>query len=357
VAFTTPFLVGGRVRPAPRGRMELIVANASGGPGVYITSWDGVQSLCSPTLHDRRLSRRLDSMPGVSPASLRRIALDAAEEGLAGRSAAVAAQASRAQAEQDRLALNVELLLEVIRSVEQRDRGWTPPDLAAHGVLERRARAALEVLAPHVGRPAEQLFRIVEAIAAAFAEIGTGFGAGARVRGARLPALIAEVEALPKEMGEWPFARGDDGVLDTVLVQQMSELTSALARATLDHARGLLGDMPKLIRRWLTEKDEVEKLVARPDWLLDGWERICLLWRVAEDTLGRPLALREVMNLLPMLPCEASDWAGIAIEAQVEALVRRRRRTPAEDWRTGITQADLVARNERLRALAPGGPG
>ena len=357
VAFTTPFLVSARVRPAPRGRMELVVANASGGPGVYITSWDGVQSLCCPTLHDRRLSRKLETLAVASPAALRRIALDVAAEGLAGRPAAAAAAAARTQAEQERLTLNIALLVEVIRTVEQRERGWSPPDLAAPAALERRALAALAVLAPHVGRPAEQLFGIIETIAACFAELGIGFGCGPAATGARLRALIAEVEALPRAMGEWPFARGEDGVLDTVLVHQMSELTAALARATLEQACGLLADIPKLIRRWLAEREAVEGLAARPEWLLDGWERICLLWHVAEDTLGRPLALREVMNLLPMPPGEASGWTGIGIEARVEALVRRRRLAIGEDWRTGVTQADLIARNERLRALSPTGPG
>jgi len=27
-----------------------------------------------------------------------------------------------------------------------------------------------------------------------------------------------------------------------------------------------------------------------------------------------------------------------------------------EDWRTGVTVVDLIARNEKLRALSPAGP-
>jgi hypothetical protein len=352
VPFTTPYLVGARVRPAPRGGVELIVANASGGPGVYITPWEGVQSLCSPTLHDRRLNAKFRFLSGITPGGLRRAALDVAAEGLAGRPAAVAAKAARAQDDQERTALNVELLLDVIRAVEQRGRGWSPPDLSDGDMLGRRARTALAVLAPRFGCPAEELFQVVEQIAETFSPIGVERQASP----ARLPRLIADVDALPQAMGDWPYARGEDGTLDTVLVQQTAELAVALSRAALEQARGLLDDMPRMMRRWLADADEVKRLAARPEWLLDGWERICLLWQVADASFGRPLALREVVNLLPMTPREASVWTQINIGGQVDALVRRRKLTPREDWRTGVTQTDLIARNERLRALSPGGP-
>ncbi len=353
IPFTTPFLVGARLRPAARGGQELVVANASGGPGVYITSWEGVQSLCCPTLHDRRLSRKFDALSVPGPEPLRRIALDVAEEGLAGRAAATAAAAARAQDARALLAMNLELLLAVIRAVEPREPGGSPPEATEDEAVTRRARAALEVIAPHIGRAPEQLFQAVGEIAASFARIGAGPDADS----APLPALIARVAALPGEIGEWPFARGQDGMLDTALVQEMCALATALARLALEQARALLGDMPKLLRRWCVERAQIERLAERPDWLLDGWERICLVWSVAEDTLGRPLALREVTHLLPMLPREASDWAGLDIDARTDALTRRRRMPMAEDWRTGITHADLIARNERLRALAPAGPG
>ncbi len=350
--FTTPYLIGARLRPTARDGMELIVANASGGPGVYITSWEGVQSLCSPTLHDRRLNAKLRLAADLSPGGLRGVALAVAEEGLAGRPAVAAAKAVRAQDDRDRASLNIELLLEVIRAVEHRDRTWTPPDISDSQAVGRRARAALALLAPRFGRQAEDLFELIGHIAAAFRAVGVE----QQAHGARLPRLIADVAALPGLLGEWPHSRGDDGVLDTTLVQQTVELAVALAQATLDHARSLLDDMPRLIRRWIADKEEVRRLAARPEWVLDGWERICLLWQVADSTFGRPLALREVVNLLPVMPREASDWTRINAGSAMEALLRRRRTTPREDWRTGITQTDLIARNERLRTLAPDGP-
>jgi hypothetical protein len=352
VPFTTPYLLGARLRPAAKGTAELIVANASGGAGVYITSWDGVQSLCSPTVHDRRLNSKFGYMPGINPDAMRRIALDVAVEGLAGRDAGAAAKAIRVQEEEDRATLNVELHLDVIRAVEQRERSWLPPDLADRAALVWRARKALDVLAPHIGKPVETLFEILEDIATTFRFVGLQ----RQQATARWPRLIDDVHALPEEMGEWPYARGEDGSLDTLLVHQTNELAVTLARATLQRARALLDDLPRLIRRWPTEKEDIKLLAARPGWVLDGWERICLLWQVADSTFGRPLALREVTNMLPMMPREASDWAGVDIETRSEGLLRRRKTAQGEDWRTGVTQADLIARNERLRALSPGGP-
>jgi hypothetical protein len=352
VPFTTPYLLGARLRPAARGTAELIVANASGGAGVYITSWDGVQSLCSPSVHDRRLNGKFNSLPGISPNAMRRAALDVAAEGLAGRDAAAAAKGARAQDDGERAKLNVELQLDVIRAVEQRERDWRPPVLADGAAVGWRARQALDVLAPHIGRPVDALFEIIEDIAAVFRDIGVDRPGS----DARWPRLIDEVQALPDEMGEWPYSRGEDGTLDTMQVHQATELAVALARATLGQARALLDDLPRLIRRWAADKEEIRVLAARPGWVLDGWERLCLLWQVSDSTFGRPLALREVVNMLPMMPREAADWTGLDVESRSEALLRRRRTTQGEDWRTGVTQADLIARNERLRALSPGGP-
>ena len=49
--FTTPFLLGGRMRPAERGGAELVLAYPADAEGVYILPWSAMPSLCAPTLH------------------------------------------------------------------------------------------------------------------------------------------------------------------------------------------------------------------------------------------------------------------------------------------------------------------
>jgi hypothetical protein len=55
-------LAGARLRNSERTGIELVLQNPSGGRGVYILRWPGVQALCSPTLHDTVLFRRLTSL-------------------------------------------------------------------------------------------------------------------------------------------------------------------------------------------------------------------------------------------------------------------------------------------------------
>ena len=353
VPFTTPALVGARLRPAERRGLELIVPNPAGGRGVYIVPWDGVQDLCSPTLHDRQLNARLDLLSVVTPGGLRRMACEVAAEGLAGRDAVAPARALLKQTEQDQLFATFELLLAVVRAVEQRDAGWLPPNIAERDALERRAQQALATMAPRVGRPAEDLMGILEELAVVF----TGVGIGRQAAEARLPLMIAQLDALRRQMRLWQRACGEGGSPDAMLVDRTAELTASLARATLQDARGLLADLPRLFRAWANAPDDIVRLCARPEWLLDGWERICLLWQTADDGFGRPATLNEMVALIPTTPREASAWVEMDLEARLGGLRHHRRKVASgEDWRTGVTVVDLIARNEKLRALSPAGP-
>jgi hypothetical protein len=95
----------------------------------------------------------------------------------------------------------------------------------------------------------------------------------------------------------------------------------------------------------------VADLVARPDWLLDGWDQICLIWSYARDDGARRAAMAEIMSIAPVLPREAEAWhTGTEI---VNENLRFRRVVPLnEDWRTGAVAFRLIERNELFRAMA-----
>jgi hypothetical protein len=350
--FTTPHLAGARLRPAERGGLELIVPNFAGGRGVYIVRWDAMEAMFGPTLHDRRLNEKLLAAPVVGPGTIRRMAREVAAEGLAGREAAVAAAAALAGEEQQRLIANLELLLELVRQTEPREPGWRPPEPCEREELERRVRAAVSKLATLLNHSAEAVTTMLEQLAMLFSPIGIG-----RQRAtARLPRAIAELAALRTEMSDWQRACGEAGSADAALIEATADLTLGGARTALERAWALLQDFPAMMQRWAAEPAAMARLVGRTEWLLDGWERICLLWRAADERIGRPATLAEMATLAPAIPREAVTTVETQMELQIEALRHRRRVMPAEDWRTGITVPDLVCRNERLRALAPDGP-
>src|SRR3954447_13592861 len=69
--FTTPALLGARIRPGARGAPELVLANPAGVEGVCILPWAALPDVCTPTLHDRALWGRMAQLPILTPRTIR----------------------------------------------------------------------------------------------------------------------------------------------------------------------------------------------------------------------------------------------------------------------------------------------
>ena len=358
VPFTTPLLAGARVRPGERDRLELIVGNPSGARGVYILPWEGVFAICVPTVHDRLLNARVQGLRGVTPPAIRRLSLDAAQEGLAGRAAAAAAEAARLAEARLRTLTNFELLLMLVRQVS--GAASPPADSATGGAaggaaLEAQARRAVARVAPGLRRTPEAVATMLEELAELFAPLGVGAGAARARVPAHISALLAMRAGIAAALGEQTpggETRGGaaTGNPDADLVMATADLTIACARATTADAMALLLDLPGLLRGWADAPDPIAARVARPDWLLDGWERICLLWQ--DDPAPRDSVFAELADLVPATPREAADWVSLPVESSAGALRHRRKVQRNEDWRTGASVQDLIARNEMLHARA-----
>ena len=345
VPFITPQLNGARARPASRGGLEFTVPNPSGGKGVYIVPWDGIFSLCRPTVHDCRLISLLSSQRAVTPGSIREAARAIAAEGLAGRAARTAAEAAIAAESQSRMVANFQLLLELVGQVEAE--AGAPLAQATPLELERRARRVVAQIAPSLGRTSDQVAAILEEISGLFAPIGlrpqdTACGVGR---------TLVQLAALRDEMVEWARQHPDDSGGDAARVAESADVTLTCARAVMADVQSLPRNMEALLGAWVADPATVATRIARPEWLMDGWERIILLWQTAER-LGRGITLAEMASLIPVLPKEAADWARIQVPAASDA-PRRRLVAMLEDWRTGISLHDMIARNEHLRAVAP----
>jgi len=345
VPFITPQLNGARARPASRGGLEFTVPNPSGGKGVYIVPWDGIFSLCRPTVHDCRLISLLSSQRAVTPGSIREAARAIAAEGLAGRAARTAAEAAIAAESQSRMVANFQLLLELVGQVEAE--AGAPLAQATPLELERRARRVVAQIAPSLGRTSDQVAAILEEISGLFAPIGlrpqdTASGVGR---------TLVQLATLRDEMVEWARQHPDDSGGDAARVAESADVTLTCARAVMADVQSLPRNMEALLGAWVADPATVATRIARPEWLMDGWERIILLWQTAER-LGRGITLAEMASLIPVLPKEAADWARIQVPAASDA-PRRRLVAMLEDWRTGISLHDMIARNEHLRAVAP----
>jgi hypothetical protein len=227
--------------------------------------------------------------------------------------------------------------------------GAPPPERDRPAELEQRARRAVGQIAPRLSQPPERIASGLEELAVLFSSVGVGRHAET----ARAPRLAAALTELRADMHQWSRAHQDESGADAARIAESADVTLACARVVLGEVQGLRRGIVELMRAWLQQPEPLTAAVARPDWLLDGWERICLLWRTADHALGRDATLAEMASLIPPLPKEAAEWAGIDLPGIGDAGLHRRKVSLMEDWRTGVTVYDLIARNEHLRALAP----
>jgi hypothetical protein len=214
--------------------------------------------------------------------------------------------------------------------------------------MQQRARHAVDIVATRLGRSANWVAAALEAIADAMASIGINRSS----TNSHVPRLVGLLQHCSTEVAASSSAQhSDDQASYAEMICSVADFTLKLAESTLVNARALTNDVVALLRSWAVDPESIVRLAGRPEWLLDGWEQICLLWEVAEGDAARRAALIEMVQLVPVLPREAREWSALLLEAEISA--RLRRLIPLnQDWRTGATVFDRIARNEHMRALA-----
>jgi len=344
VPFTTPVLLGSRVRPNARG-LEIVVPSPAGVRGFYVLPLRGTPDLCTPTLHDRLLIDMIEELAVVTPDAITRVTRAAAQEGLAGReAAAAAAEAEKALARQ-RLVANYRMLLLLIRRTEPAGEHAVPPEADAPLSVQRRAERAVARVAGATGLAAQAVVAAMERLTDAYQAIGF------RGDPTRAPyqVQLAALEEMAEEVAHWgEMAVDPQHAGCAALIARSARLTLDAGRLILDEMVAAVEDMPALLRRWAGDAEAVLRDAARLGWLLDGWSVMIGLWRFAETT-GRPATIAEMAVLVPTMPHEISRWTGDGTDEPHAAAYNLRGRfvTRMTDWRTGRL-LDLVARNERI---------
>ncbi len=347
VPFTTPLLAGARVRRARRTAVELVVMNPAGARGVYVVHWAGVRAFCHPTLHDTILFRRFAELAMINPTSIRDAVLAVALEGHAGHEALASAQAAIAHDKARQALAHAVLLTKLVEQLDPMAPRHAPPAQPTAD-LEQRATAALHRLAPSLGRPATELAAALDAIATVFAPIGVG----ADDRDSRIPRLLLGLGDAYADLSHWLDAdTGNDlGGLGQAILAAL-RAAGGTGAAMLALTRAALKDPTALLKRWTHDEKAVGAAVARCDWLLDGWERVGLLWLSTSAMVWRRNALLEMAALIPALPREVMQWTDITLP--VGAMDQSWHVTSREDaWRTGGAAYALIARNEKLIAMS-----
>jgi hypothetical protein len=347
VPFTTPLLAGARVRTGAKSAPELVIPNPSGGRGVYVVQWSGVRALCNPGVHDTMLFRRLTDIERIEPRTLRQAALGIARQGYAGTEAAAAAALTQAADRTRGLRSYFQLLTALLHQIDPASRNG-PVSIERTPEFDRRASAILHRIAPGFGCAAMHLATGLDALGDAFAPIGIV----ADERDARIPRLLAKLDDTRDRISFWLGAAPDNdiGGLGGTVTNAMTA-THWLGLELLTAARTDLADPSGLLKRWVAHPLETVASAARCDWVLDGWEGICLLWQRAGDDADRRAALLEMAQVLPVMPREVTEWTDRPVP---DALIAPAPRVVSQndDWRRGAAGFALTQRNEALRAMS-----
>lgn len=346
VPFTTPQLAGARIRPAERTGTEFVVPNPAGGRGVYILHWGGIRQLCRPTVHDTLLHQRLSRLPVMDPRGVRLVTRQLAAEGMAGKDAATAAAATIAVDRQDRVLINFLLLITLMEQIE-------PMGLRASAAtdrtpeLDQRARRIVTRVGGAIGRGVEQIATDLAALSELFAAIGLDIEGPP----CRLPRLAERLASAAAHLIEWAAECPEDGLKDLASsLGRAAHAAADCAAATLQAARDTTTDMSGLLQLWASIPDEIAKQLTRPEWVLDGWERFCLMWETTTSISAQRATLIEMAQLVPALPWELAAWSPRQTEPDAQEQVFRNTRVNT-GFRGGGASFWLIARNERLQAL------
>lgn len=312
--FTTPLLAGARLRAAPARSghvLEAIIPNPAGRRGVYIVPWSESGDLCRPTMHDARLAetlaRRLEVM-ALCPALVRQAGWVVAAEGHAGRDGATAAR-------------------RVLRD-----------NAVRFAMMSARLQTALTAQITDLTPDPAAWERLTALLADIHLPEGTA---------ARIPALIEAVGRLTKVLPEWAATQSGPAAMAAQMVGTAAKLVHHSATSLLRTAVAQIDQPATLLRDWFADPVGVEMALSRAEWLLDGWDRLVLLWQVALP--GPAVTALEMATLVPVWPDEAEAW--LELPAGTAAHLARRPVPPSRCWTDPAITVDQIARNERLRAL------
>ena len=342
VPFTSPMLAGARARLTER-RCDLVVPHPGGARGVYIFASGSLAEFCTPSLHDQQLVEAVAAIRPLSPHGVRLAARDVAGSGAAGRAAAAAAKAAAARDEQMVQRFEAIVLQTILQQGGQA--------AASEDPKQRTAQALLKV-AQRTGRNATAVKADVDRLSRLL--VAAGLDAGGRPQeGPALPgrchSVLEAIAQMQSGMLAWAETAGDNPAY--AQVAQSAAVILTAGRHALAAAQRALDDAAVLLNAWATAPDTVAARLCRPDWLLDGWEHFCLLWRLAETDDQKAEAVTEACLLLPPIPPEIEAWFGGA----PELVAQLRLRHPAACARAVQPPSQAVcitARNERIRAMA-----
>lgn len=339
VPFTAPSLTGTRVRRARQGGMELLVPNPSGGRGVYIIGPEGIMQLCRPSIHDLVLNERIGKLPMLTPGRVRMTAAQVAAEGFAGRAAIGAAQAAiQAQALTESDAF-YELMLALLAASGLSAAKQESLAAMSKAAMREQAPALLGRIAGAIGRSPDVVVAVLLDMAETFASFGVSQTASGTVQ-----RCLQALGRLLTQAADWPRRlRANASRIGAAAMLTITQTEHAIAKS-----RAAMADPVVLLRSWCERPEQTAEQIGLPDWLLDGWEQVCLLMQSASNESLLAARLEEIVLLLPAWPRTMRERFNLEADANPGS-ANARGQTEENSAMGGTNVMDLTLRNEALR--------
>ncbi len=340
---TSPVLAGACVRAGARGEPELVLPNPDGGDGFFVWPWRDLREVCRVSIHDVQLMDCIAASQPILPMTVARAAHKVAASGIAGRAAMDAAKNGAAIDEETVRAATAFMLESLARHCQTQSFAALPePDGETAAVTPlRRQMAAL------YGRPANDVVKAIEEIAAAISVIGFG----EQTEQARLPRLLAAVEALHGAVTERLEAMKGSRASCAEFMATASGLVARGARRWLAEARARFARPVALVAAYLAEPEPMTHWLQRADWLLNGWSGPCVRRLAGANGQNWERDPGDMVALVPMLPREAEAWLTPLSPEEARIFRSRPARLRIERRSHGDSQM-LIAHEESLRAAS-----
>ncbi|MCA3283390.1 MAG: hypothetical protein ING16_11005 [Roseomonas sp.] len=334
VPFTSPRLLGARIRLEPSGRgFELVLVNPAQTKGSYVMPWRALPDIGSPSLFDLRLWEILSQLKEIHPAAIRHEALKVASEGTAGRAVAHAARQALAGEQRNQAKLMRQFLAQLA--------GGAPASLQAEpepSTAEPRIQTAQPPAQSHDSALMESLQSLAETLAC----LGPS-GSAEKAPFIRLREEILGMGEAFKAAAD-KQETGDEAPVLRFLSENAETVLHYVDLAWAE-TEARLGDMVELLSRPRINAAKILERARRVEWLLDGWPILVALWHRTPHDLRHVIAW-DMAALLPPLPREVHGW--FTAEKPREAPPRLTRViSQGTDWRSG-RNIEITARNEGL---------
>ncbi len=348
IPFTTPGLEFARIRLTNAGGMEVLVRNLSGGRGIYILSWEGVQEVFPVTVYDHLLMDELTDLSPFDPYKIRQVIQRVVADGSAGIAAAESARRAEEAEHQQVLLTQMQFIAQLIREYGIPNMGLA--EIASGDIqVKTQIRGTLREIAKQIGDNPDNIFSQTEIIGELFHPIGLP---NSPIIG-RLRQLLTRIIDTRTQIDAWAQS-GPSDIQDVIrFVIRSIDVTMTASRAVLEQLDQECATAIHLLKALNQQPQRLRERSLRCAWLLDGWDYIIAIWSdaIAAGDHARRAALIEMSTLIPALPREAMDWTGLQVNVDPDqGRIQKLFVKANEDWRGRASIVDLIERNEKRKA-------